>query len=65
MIFTYIAGFIFSAVVYDTLFADKENFGNFKLLTMTAIWPLTMLFILATGLGAFIKNECDKAGIEP
>jgi hypothetical protein len=65
MFYAYIAGFIFSAVLYDTLFVDKDNFGNGKLLAMAALWPLTMLFVVGVGAGAFIKNECLKANIEP
>ena len=65
MIETYIAGFIFSAVMYDTLFAGKKNFGATKLIAMALLWPLTMLFVLGVGVGAFIKNECIAADIEP
>lgn len=61
----YIIGLVFSAVVYDTLFADKEDFTSGKLVLMAAAWPLTLLMILGVGLGVWIKNGCDQAGIEP
>jgi len=65
MITTYFAGFLFMAVFYDTLFSGKENWNGFKTLLMTALWPVTILFVAGNIVGIWASNECTKAGIEP